>query len=233
MRGVFVTGTDTNVGKTIVCAALMHRYRKDFPVRYWKPVQTGIEEQDDTAEVRRLAECEDHEILDQGVRLKHPASPHLAAELEGETIELARVCRIPRNQTRNSCWIVEGAGGVLVPLNKRDLMISLMKVLGLPVVVVARTELGTINHTLLTIEALRTREMPIAGIILVGQPRLGTRTAIEQHSNAVVLGEMPHFAELTVQTLARWAIKHLDPRDHIAKYLNWQLAKHDAGRRTD
>ena len=225
MRGLFVTGTDTNVGKTVVCAALMHRYREQFSLRYWKPVQTGIEEADDTAAVRQLGRCSDVEILDQGVRLKHPLSPHAAAELEGETIELARICRIPVGKQQNFHWIVEGAGGVLVPLNDRALMINLMKILELPVVVVARTELGTINHTLLTIEALKQREVPIVGLVMVGNLQLGTRKAIELHGQVPVLGEMPRFHNLNSDVLSTWARESLDPRNHVSSFLQWQLAK--------
>jgi dethiobiotin synthetase len=225
MRGLFVTGTDTDVGKTVVCAALMHRYRGQFHLRYWKPVQTGIEEADDTATVRRLGDCTDIEILDQGVRLKRPLSPHIAAELEGETIELARICKIPTGKYAELHWIVEGAGGVLVPLNDKALMINLMKILQLPVVVVARTGLGTINHTLLTIESLKQRELPVIGVVLVGEPKIGTRNAIEMHSSTAILGEMPRLNELNPTTLCHWARKNLDPRNHVSNFLQWQLAK--------
>jgi dethiobiotin synthetase len=225
MRGLFVTGTDTNVGKTVVCAALMHRYRGHYPLRYWKPVQTGLEEADDTATVRRLGDCTDVEILDQGVRLKRPLSPHIAAELEGETIELARVCKIATGKYSEFHWIVEGAGGVLVPLNDKALMINLIKILEIPVVVVARTDLGTINHTLLTIESLKQREVPIVGLVLVGESRVSTRKAIEMHSSVAVLGEMPRFKDLSAQTLGDWARKHLDPRNHVSSFLQWQLGK--------
>jgi dethiobiotin synthase len=224
MRGLFVTGTDTGVGKTIVCAALMHRYRQFCSLRYWKPVQTGVQEEDDTATVRNLGECADAEILDQGVRLKHPLSPHLAAQMEGETIELARVCGIPSGYSRELCWVVEGAGGALVPINDRALMVNLMKMLGLPVLIVARTELGTINHTLLTIQALRSRELQIAGVVLVGEPRPGTREAIEQHGEVIVVGEMPRFVELTSDALETWAGANLDSDSRIAGFVKSERA---------
>jgi dethiobiotin synthetase len=217
MRGLFVTGTDTEVGKTVVSAALMHRCRGQFPLRYWKPIQSGIEDQDDTLTVRNLGECADAEIFDRGVRLKRPLSPHLAAELEGETIDLAQVCRLAEG---DFYWIVEGAGGALVPINKEELMIDLIKTLALPVVVVARTELGTINHTLLTLEALRTRELTVAGVVLVGEKRSGTRASIEEFGNIEVLGEMPRFPDLNPATLRAWAEQHLDLNS-----LNWQRAK--------
>lgn len=217
MRGLFVTGTDTDVGKTVVSAALMHRYRRQFPVCYWKPVQSGVEDQDDTLTVRKLAQCSDAEIFDQGVRLKRPLSPHLAAELEGETIDLAQVCRLAEG---DFYWIVEGAGGALVPINKEALMVDLIKTLGLPVVVVSRTELGTINHTLLTIEALRKRELTLAGVVLVGEQRPGTRKSIEEFGNIAVLGEMPRFPDLNPETLRAWSEQNLD-----ANFLNSQRAK--------
>src|SRR5579863_2322256 len=151
MKGLFVTGTDTGVGKTIAAAALMHRFRGAGPLRYWKPIQTGIEIDDDTATVQRLGACSPEEIFDKGVRLPKPVSPHLAAQLAGQRIDLAAMRRhIPDDDTR---WIVEGAGGLLVPINETQSMVDWIAYLALPVLVVARSALGTINHTLLTLES--------------------------------------------------------------------------------
>src|SRR5215471_13899212 len=111
-HGLFVTGTDTNVGKTVVCAALMHRYRSAVPLRYWKPIQTGIEHDDDASEVRRLAECE----VATGIRLPRPVSPHLAAKWSGQVVRLDEL-NLP---SQPGTWIVEGAGGALVPLNETE-----------------------------------------------------------------------------------------------------------------
>src|SRR5277367_1760536 len=112
MKGLFITGTDTGVGKTVASAALFHRYRSEFPLRYWKPIQTGIELDDDSAEAKRLTGCSDSEILDSGVRLQHPVSPHLAAKWAGQSIDLrALFAMVP---SENEGWIVEGAGGALV-----------------------------------------------------------------------------------------------------------------------
>ena len=125
-RGSFVTGTDTNVGKTVVSAALMLRYRDEARLRYWKPVQTGIEHDDDSAEVSRLARGRDDEIFNCGVRLPRPVSPHLAARLAGTRITVRHVVeQLRHEQLREEQrpatvrWIVEGAGGVQVPLNER------------------------------------------------------------------------------------------------------------------
>lgn len=201
MQGLFVTGTDTGVGKTVVAAALMSRYRQLAHVRYWKPVQTGVEVDDDTAEVLRLADLPTDRALCDGVRLLHPLSPHLSASRAGSRISLPALLETAANQPVTARWIVEGAGGVLVPLNERQLIIDLISVLGLPVVIAARSGLGTINHTLLTIEALRARAIAIAGVVLVGPPNVENQLAIETHGHVTVIGSLPMLEPLTPQTL--------------------------------
>ena len=211
-----MTGTDTGVGKTVASAALLYRYRP-ARVRYWKPIQTGIEQDDDTAEVRRLAACRDDEILDQGIRLPNPVSPHLAAERAGVTITLERL-RTVFAEDETTRWIVEGAGGALVPVNGRELMVDWMRVLGLPVLVAARSGLGTINHTLLTLEALRSRGLSVAGIIMIGERNESNRAAIEHYGGIRVVGEMPLFPVLDEATLGRWSRAELDPRNRLLEY---------------
>jgi dethiobiotin synthase len=212
-RGLFVTGTGTGVGKTVACAALIHRYSEIVHWRYWKPVQTGIEQDDDTAEVRRLAECE----AAAGMRLPCPVSPHLAARLSGIHISLDDL-KLP-SPDEGIRWIVEGAGGALVPLNDTDLMVDLMCSLALPVVIVARSELGTINHSLLTLEALHARKLCVAGVVMVGEPNRENREAIEHYGRVCVLGEMPLFNPLDVATVRRWAVAELDPYGHLQGFL--------------
>jgi len=215
LRGLFVTGTDTGVGKTVAAAALLHRYRQAH-LRYWKPIQTGIEQDDDTAEVRRLAACRDDEVLNEGIRLPNPVSPHLAAERADITISLERLRAIlPRYEAIR--WIVEGAGGVLVPINGRELMVDWMRVLGLPVLVAARSGLGTINHTLLTVEALRSRGLPVAGVMMIGERNESNRAAIEHYGHVAVLGEMPVFPRLDATTLGRWSTAELDPQNRLGE----------------
>jgi len=213
-RGLFVTGTDTGVGKTVVSAALLLRYRSRFALRYWKPIQTGIEQDDDTADVRRLATCEPDEVREDGVRLRLPVSPHLAARLADVRIDLDAIGILgpPRVSAR---WVVEGAGGVLVPINEAALMIDLMTRLALPVVVVARSTLGTINHTLLTLEALRSRGLRVAGVVMVGEPDVDNRVAIESYGRTNVLAELPRLNPLTPASLEAWATASLDPGDHL------------------
>lgn len=224
MRGLFITGTDTSVGKTVAASALLLRYRAIAPLRYWKPIQTGIEQDDDTAEVRRLAACNDDEIFDDGVRLPRPVSPHLAANWAGQVIHLNSLVEKIQTQSPSTRWIVEGAGGVLVPLNDSSLMADLMVRMGLPVLIVARTALGTINHTLLTLEALRARSLCVAGVLMVGDSNPGSRDAIEKYGSVRVIGEMPRFAPessapLASEALARWSASELDPGGHLLKFL--------------
>jgi dethiobiotin synthetase/malonyl-CoA O-methyltransferase len=215
LRGLFVTGTDTNVGKTVTSAALLHRYRSIVALRYWKPVQTGIEQDDDTAEVERLAECE----VVQGLGLRHPVSPHLAAELCGTRIALDALQAVLPADASDLRWIVEGAGGVLVPLNEKELMIDFMRALNLPVVVAARSSLGTINHTLLTLEALRARSLCVAGVVMCGERNPDNRAAIEHYGRCPVLGELPVFAPLTRSAVGDWAAAELDPHGRLLEFL--------------
>jgi dethiobiotin synthase len=220
LRGLFVTGTDTNVGKTVVSAALMARYRAEAPLRYWKPIQTGtadassgIHDGDDTAEVARLSSAADAEILRCGVRLQDPVSPHLAAQRAGTRITVRSVLDtlnwIEPAESRPR-WIVEGAGGVLVPINERETMADLIGALDLPVVIAARSGLGTINHTLMTIEVLRRRMLRVAGVVMVGEPDDHNRLAIEKYGAAEVIGQMPRFDPLTPRAVAQWAQAELD-----------------------
>jgi len=219
LKGVFVTGTDTGVGKTVTAAALMHRYRDRGRVRYWKPIQTGIESDDDTAEVARLGQCCDDELMARGVRLPRPLSPHLAARLCGRTIDIKQLLDDVMGQPVSARWIVEGAGGVLVPVNEDELMADLMRALDMPVVVVARTTLGTINHTLLTLEAVRSRRLRVAGVVLVGDRNLENRHAIECYGRVATLGELPRIDPLTRDALADWAGAELDRDSILAEWL--------------
>jgi dethiobiotin synthetase len=114
---------------------------------------------------------------------------------------------------------VEGAGGVLVPLNEQEFMIDFMRVIGLPVVVVARSTLGTINQTLLTVEALRARSLCVAGVVMCGERNRDNRAAIEHYGRCRVLGEMPVFAQLTRSAVRGWAAAELDPQGHLLEFL--------------
>jgi dethiobiotin synthase len=211
LRGLFVTGTDTNVGKTVAAAALLHRYPG---TGYWKPVQTGIEQDDDAAEIRRLVGCS----VAEGLRFRGAVSPHLAARWANRVIGLDDL-RGAAPSGPATHWIVEGAGGALVPLNDRDLMIDFMRALGMPVLIAARSGLGTINHTLLTLEALRARDLKVAGLILIGEPNPENRAAIEHYGSVAVLGQMPMFQPLGSDTMREWALTELDRGSLLAEFL--------------
>jgi dethiobiotin synthase len=212
VRGLFVTGTDTGVGKTAVSAALMIRYPGSL---YWKPIQTGPD--DDTTEVLRLSGLPRTAAYLHGVRLPEPLSPHLAAQRAKTRINLPFLAGSVKDSDQK--WIVEGAGGALAPLNESDLMVHLMERLDLPVVVVARTTLGTINHTLLTLESLRARRLAVAGVVMVGDPNFDNRAAIEHYGSVPVLGEMPKFEPLSSASLSAWAQHSLDPEGRLAEGL--------------
>jgi len=219
-RGVFVTGTDTGVGKTVVSAALLVRYRELAP-RYWKPIQTGIEQDDDTAEAVRLAGVARQDAFDCGVRLLRPVSPHLAAQTAGMTIDVAPLvadwAAAAAQPARR--WIIEGAGGVLVPINERETMADLIAALRLPAVVVARSTLGTINHTLLTVDLLRRRAIDVAGVVMVGKPDADNRAAIEHYGGVPVVGEMPRLAPLTPESVSGWASAAFDTDGRLLQWL--------------
>jgi len=210
LRGLFVTGTDTNVGKTAVSAALLLRYRAEVPLRYWKPIQTGIEAGDDSLEVARLAGCTDGEVFDRGVRLPGQVSPHLAARRAGTHIAVHRVVDLLRDEPCDTRWIVEGAGGIFAPVSDRESMLDLIDALGLPVLVVARSTLGTINHTRLTVDTLRRHHHRVAGIVMVGPQDHENRAAIEWHAGAEVVAEMPVFDPLAPGALAGWVEGNFD-----------------------
>ena len=160
MRGFFVTGIDTNIGKTLACAVLVRAIRGN----YWKPIQCGDLENSDTLTVKKLLGSASFQHFPERFRFKAPQSPHRAAEEEGVAIELNDFT-LP---TSDAPVIVEGAGGVLVPLNNRDYIVDLAAKFRLPAILVSRHYLGSLNHTLAALEALQHRNIPIKGLIFSG-----------------------------------------------------------------
>ncbi len=196
--GVFVTGTDTGVGKTIVAACLVQRWRAE----YWKPVQTGLDtEAGDSATVAHLAGAAAGRIHPPCHSLLAPLSPEAAARREGHWIGIDDFSLPPGDAP----IVVEGAGGVLVPLGGGASMADLMRRLGLPAILVARSSLGTINHSLLSIEALRARALPLAGIILVGAEPEENAEAIARLGRVRILATIPFLHPLDPPHLAEAA----------------------------
>jgi len=196
-RRFFIAGTDTNVGKTVVSAMLCAA----LDAVYWKPIQTGTRDGSDRATVSKLAGIGRERAIPETYRFAPPVSPHLAAQKAGARIDLWKITA--PDLATNEDLIVEGAGGVLVPINGSELMTHLMVHLSLPVLLVARTTLGTINHTLLSIAALRTANLDVRGVIMSGKPNKENRQAIEHYGGVNVIGTLPHLARLKRSTLLR------------------------------
>lgn len=196
--GVFVTGTDTGVGKTVVSACLAKAWGAD----YWKPVQTGLaEERGDTATVAELAGLDPGRLHPPRHAFAPPVSPHLAAAEAGARIAVDDFRLRPSERP----VVVEGAGGALVPLNEDETMLDLMARLDLPVVLVAADRLGAINHTLLTLEALRARGLQVLGVVLTGGPFGDNRAAIERHGRVRILAQLPTADRVDAAQVAAWA----------------------------
>ena len=204
-KGLFVTGTDTDIGKTVISALLVAALRKKYTVKYWKPVQTGIESDCDTAMVRTLARCSDAEIHDEGIRLERPLSPHLAAKKAGVEFSVGDIVRLIPEETNNEFWIVEGAGGVMVPLNGTELMIDLIIRLGLPAAVVSRTGLGTINHSLLTIKSIRDLGGTVAGVFMNGSANGDNTAAVRKYGSVGIMVEVPVLSPLSPDSIEKAA----------------------------
>ncbi|NHN87347.1 dethiobiotin synthase [Acetobacter conturbans] len=195
--GVFVTGTDTSVGKTFTSACLTRAWE----ALYWKPLQTGLaEEEGDTPAVTHLAGAAPDQILPPADTFLAPLSPQAAAAAEGREVDVSRLL-LPMEQPDRPL-VVEGAGGLDVPVTADLLMIDLIARFGLPVVLVARSGLGTVNHTLLSLAALRERGIGVAGVILNGPPNPGNRAAIEEHGQVRIMAEIPFFETVSADSVA-------------------------------
>lgn len=182
-----VTGTDTDIGKTVFCAGLAAM----LGARYWKPVQAGFPT--DSQTVAALAGVE---ILPEVYRLKLAASPHQAAEEEGITIDPDRL--VPPEAP----VVIEGAGGLMVPLTRQTLFIDVFARWQIPVILCARTRLGTINHTLLSIAAIRARAMPLHGVAFIGEANDESERIITEIGQVKRLGRLPAVQPLSARRLA-------------------------------
>jgi dethiobiotin synthetase len=178
----FVTGIGTEIGKTVISTILTEALQAD----YWKPVQAGDLDNSDTMKVQRLVSNSKTKFYPEGYRLNHPMSPHAAADLDGVSIKLTDF-DLPK--TKNTL-LIEGAGGLYVPLNHEDCIIDLIKHLKIPVILVSQNYLGSINHTLLSINALKSMGIPVAGLIFNGKPNAATEAVIEKMGEVRILGKI-------------------------------------------
>lgn len=200
-RIFIVTGTDTDVGKTVFAAGLCGL----IGARYWKPVQAGLPADSDT-----VAALSGARVLPEAWRLNTPASPHWAAARDGVTIDADS---LTPPEVGDAPLVIEGAGGLMVPLTPRTLYIDVFARWKLPLILCARTQLGTINHALLSVEAIRTRNIPLHGIAFIGEANESSERAIIDHSGARRLGRLPPVVPLTAAVLADAFARAFDAGD--------------------
>ena len=201
MKRFIVSGTDTGIGKTIFAAGLTGW----LGGQYWKPVQAGMDEETDVEVVARLSGRPLCAIIPEVYRLVTPCSPHQAAQIDGVVIDPSRLT-LPNE---NGPLVVEGAGGVLVPLTPTLLYADMFARWQLPVILVARTSLGTINHSLLSLEALRVRQIAVHGIVFVGDENKVTENTICEIGCARHLGRLPILDPLTAKTLRKNFVENI------------------------
>ena len=188
-----ITGTDTGIGKTVFCAALVDA----LSACYWKPIQSGLDEETDSDTVLRLGRMSSRRIFPEAWRLRTAVSPHLSAEIDRVTLDPDAL------QPPETNWplIIEGAGGLLVPLTRHKTFADVFARWQIPVVLCARTGLGTINHTLLSLEVMRQRRIPVLGVALIGDTYPDTQRIIEEMGDVRILGRLPRLETLTPDTL--------------------------------
>lgn len=201
---IVVAGTDTGIGKTIFAAALTGALNG----AYWKPVQSGLDGETDSETVARLSGIPAQQILPEAYRLKTPASPHIAAAVDGIEINVDKL--VPPGTS--TPLVIEMAGGLMVPLTRRVLQIDLLARWKLPVVLVSSTRLGTINHSLLSIEALKTRAIPLLGVAFTGVPADAPMRTIGDLGGVKILGRLPHIEPLDSASLRAAFQEHFDVR---------------------
>ena len=216
-----VIGTGTEIGKTITCALLLTRYSSHCSPAYWKPIATGSAEGKDTDVIREL--CGDSvKVLKERYLFDPPVSPHLAARQDDKVIrpeEILQSLRIHGRVHRDRALVIEGIGGLLVPLTDEGyLLADLLQEMGLPCLLVASSALGTINHTLLTLEALRLRQLTLAGVILNGLPNQENRRAIQKFGEVEVVLEVEPMGTPTPERVTE-ASKRFDPEGVLRRFL--------------
>jgi len=199
MGRIFITGIGTGIGKTIVSAIVTEALQAD----YWKPIQAGLQEDTDSQTMSRFITNSVTKIHPEAFRLNMPASPHAAAKAENKEIRIKDI-RIPATASN---LVIEGAGGLMVPLNDKELMIDFIKETNAPVILVVKHYLGSINHTLLSVEALKQRKINVAGIIYNGEPNASSEEAIEAFTQSKILGRIEQEAVFSQDVILKYAQK--------------------------
>ncbi len=191
----FIAGTDTDIGKTVVSAMMM----SCLDATYWKPIQSGLLDETDTEFVQRISEVDDTRIIPERWKLMTPMSPHASADIDGVSINLDDF-QLPKYSSRH--LIVEGAGGLIVPINWEHTVLDMIEKLKLPVLLVAKSGLGTLNHTLLSLKALRDRGIYVFAVILSGPYHNSNRETLRHFGDLSIyeIGELPKIDKKSLQT---------------------------------
>lgn len=197
MKTVFVTGISTDVGKTVVSSILVEAFKAD----YWKPVQAGNITTTDSVKVQRMISNEQTKIHPEAYSFKKSMSPHAAAEHEGVSIELANI-NLPQC---NNTLVIEGAGGLMVPLNNKEFMIDMIKKFDSEIVLVIQNYLGSINHSLLSIDAIKFRNLKILGLVFNGISHKLSEDIILEYSGLKCLGRVSKEREFNKEVISRYA----------------------------
>ena len=193
IKKFFITGTDTSVGKTLFCSILMDKFLYD----YWKPIQTGNKNDNDTIYIKKICKIPSNRFYKPAFSFRKSLSPHQAAKYENVSINLNNI----KKPITNNPLIIEGIGGILVPLNNKNLIIDLIKKLKFPVIIVSRSTLGTINHTLMTIKILRQNKIKIYGVVLNGVMNKKNAQSIEHFGKVKVLAQIPFFKKISLKRI--------------------------------
>ncbi len=198
MKSIFISGTDTNVGKTSVSSLLLTALcQAGFNAGYFKPVQTGGDL--DTLTVSQLTRIPLVDFPQPVYQFSEPLSPHRAAVIHHQAIEVDEILKIWEQKRNDRFWIVEGAGGLLVPLNQKQTISDLVVAMNLSLILVISTRLGTLNHTLLTLEAAKSRGLLVVGLVLVGSGDLELESVLSELTDVPVLTRIPWFDRISDQ----------------------------------
>ena len=206
-----ICGTDTDIGKTVISSFFV----KGLNSFYWKPIQSGIESQTDSQTVEKLAQVSKEKIIKEAYVFTKPLSPHWAAEIDQKIINFNKL-RLPKVQ---DSLIVETAGGLMVPITRNFLQIDQIKQWNLPVILVCKSSLGTLNHTLLSIEALKRRDIEIFGLVVNGEKHLDNPKTLVDFSGIPLIAEFPYIPKVDSNNLdILW--KELNIKNKLVSILN-------------
>ena len=206
-----ICGTDTDIGKTLISSFFV-RGLNSF---YWKPIQSGIESETDSQAIARIAKVQKSKIINEAYIFKKPVSPHWAAEIDQKVINI-KLLNLPNI---NGSLIIETAGGLMVPITRNYLQIDQIKKWDIPVILVCKSGLGTLNHTLLSIEALKKRNIKILGLVINGEKHLDNPKTLTEFSGLPIIAEFPYIRKIDSKNLdILW--KELNIQNKLITLLN-------------